>query len=171
MMYRTLAPIRQAVALFGFLLFLLCLSPVPARAQVPAGDARISLNRHTRRVALARSGACPAALVVDRGGADRFLRVRLDFTFLRGAQPAGHFRASAMVVVGRSEDGGAHAHRKNERRSPPLRGSQKLKNLIVGAGLAPLDEMAPIGLVRVIFVTARSKLTKANQNPKLTIEK
>jgi len=45
MMYRTETPIRHAIALFSFLLVLLCLSLVPARAAVPAGDVRIHYFR------------------------------------------------------------------------------------------------------------------------------
>jgi pullulanase len=45
MIYRTETPIRQAIALFSFLLFLLCLSAAAARAQVPAGDVRIHYFR------------------------------------------------------------------------------------------------------------------------------
>jgi len=49
MTYRSETPIRQAKALFSFLLFLFCLSHVPARAAsdpaIPSGEVRIHYFR------------------------------------------------------------------------------------------------------------------------------
>ncbi len=53
------------------------------------------------------SRCCVSALVVDRGGACRFLRPGVDLPLLRGAQPACQFRTSPLVVVGGPKDGGS----------------------------------------------------------------
>src|SRR5579864_1838401 len=76
-----------------------------------------------------------AAVVVDRASARGSVRAGMDLPLFCGAQPAGDVWTSAMVVVGRSEDGGADAHRKNERGSAPLR-RRKVENCKAHPGVA-----------------------------------
>ncbi len=77
----------------------------------PAGNARHSSRRNARGMVDSNSRCCVSALVVDCGGACRFLRPGLDLPLFRGAQPARQFRASALVMVGGPKDGGLVTHR------------------------------------------------------------
>jgi hypothetical protein len=103
------------------------LARICSRAQ-PAGHASDSLIGDAGGVGTADRGHCVAALVVDRGRAYRIVRAGVGLTLFCGTQSAGHFRASAVVVVGGSKNGGADARRQNERGSRALHNQPELKN-------------------------------------------
>src|SRR5258707_84572 len=90
----------------------------------PAGHSSDSPGRNAGGLGVADRGGGASALVVDCAGARCFVRAGVDFPLFCGAQPASDVRAPAMVVVGGSKDGGAHANGEDGRRGSALRGEE-----------------------------------------------